>query len=961
MSKQSFLSLVASDLLKKFGKNLNRVTVVFPNKRASLFLNQELARISPEPVWAPRYCTMGDIFMKLTELSRAENIESVCMLYKIYSEVMGEDATETLDQFYGWGEMLLADFDDIDKHLADAKNLFANIHDLQEMTDLSYLTPEQEEALRNFFQHFDLERNSVLQKRFLQLWEHMYELYSRLKQAQEERGCLYEGALFRNVIERIKEDSAREEMLEKLPEHIVFAGFNVLNDVEEQLMLILKKAHRAYFYWDYDIYYTYAESNEAGLFMRHNLSLLGSELPEEHFDNISKIKDITYVSTSFDNAQARYATSWLQGDLDPITRNNAIVLCDESQLLPLLHSIPHEGEPGHPKAMNATMGFPLRDTPVYSFVTALVNLQTEGYDIHRKQFRRSVLRTLLKHPYYHMIDADYAVQYTEGNNETLLQYLITLIRQVGKNFSTIESPNLYEQLYIEAIFQTHRMLQQLLQLIQRDDIPLKVEQATLRRLLRNLLAGINIPFHGEPAVGIQIMGVLETRCLDFSHMLILNLEEGRLPKNIHESSLIPASLREAFGLTTIRHKIAVYAYYFYRLIQRAEYITCVYNEHSSGNARHEMSSFLRQLQAETDLPIRNFRITTEPQICDQKELKAEKSQETMDFLLSKYAIGHQSEGKARILSPTAINTYIDCPLRFYYQYVAGLKTKDNPDEPNMLPILGTILHDTAELVYTQIMERYGTRQIQKEHLNPYVAQPKLHIAPLLEILFDVHLFHPIEEDEERRKRIQAFLSSGQKPANEYTGEQIIYYNVLLTYLTQLFRYDLRHTPFTIIGMETERSMTLTIDHPTGPLTVRTGGRIDRIDIMDGKCRIVDYKTGGSHNEDVSNLDKVFVPSQTRNGYYLQTMLYALAQLLHEEPQHPVVPALFFVGKAADDKQYDPTLKIGKAPIEDFSEYAEKFMERLKDVLSELFNPEIPFTQTCQNDNCKYCPYNMLCH
>lgn len=963
MSRQSFLSLVASDLLEKYGKNLHQITIVFPNKRAGLFLNQELARLSPEPVWAPRYATMSDIFMKLTDLARAESIEAVCTLYRIYCEELGEEATETLDQFYGWGEMLLADFDDIDKHLADAKGLFANIHDLQELSDLSYLTPEQEEALRNFFQHFNMQRSTVLQDKFLLLWKHMFRLYSRLKDELQKRGCLYEGALFRSVVERFEDYGQQQEMLAKLPQNIVFAGFNVLNDVEEQLMLMLKKEQRARFYWDYDIYYTQAENNEAGLFMRHNLKVLGNALSEELFDNISKIKDITYVSTSFDNAQARYATTWLQGELDPVSRNNAIVLCDETQLLPLLHSIPHEGEPGHPKAMNATMGFPLRDTPVFSFLTALISLQTEGYDRDRKQFRHSFLRTVYKHPYYHMTDQGYAEQYTGGDSETLLNYLAMLIRQVGKHFAKIEKPDLYEQLYIEALFQTHRLLQQLLQLIRQEDVPLKMEQTTLRRLLRNLMNGINIPFHGEPAVGIQIMGVLETRCLDFNHMLILNLEEGKLPKSIHESSLIPASLREAFGLTTIRHKIAVYAYYFYRLIQRAEHITCVYNEHCSGNAHHEMSRFLRQLQAETNLPIRNYRMTTEPRISDIKELAVEKDAEIMDKLLSKYAIGYRSgiAKEVQTLSPSAINCYLDCPLRFYYQYVAQLRTVDNPDEPNMQPILGTILHDTAELVYNQIMERYNTREIRHEYLNPFVANFKQNTAPLLDIMFDVHLIHPVGKEKEREKRIQTLLLPGNKPNNTYLGEHIIYYNVILTYLTQLFRYDLLHTPFTMVGMETDRSIMLHIDNPAGSLTIRVGGRIDRIDIMDGKLRIVDYKSGRSNSQEVKSLDQVFIPSKNRNGYYLQIMLYALAQLLHENPEYPVMPALFFVGKAADDKEYDPSLKLGNMAIEDFTDYAEEFLERLKTVLSEIFNPQVPFTQTCHPDTCKNCPYYMLCH
>lgn len=960
MPNKSFLSLVAADLLKKFGNNLHRVAVVFPNKRASLFLNQELARLCAEPVWAPRYTTMADLFLRMTDLSRAESIDAVCTLYRIYCEELGGETTETLDQFYGWGEMLLADFDDIDKHMADARGLFANIHDLQELSDLSFLTPEQEEALRHFFQQFDLEHSSVLRDRFLQLWAHMYCLYTRLKDTLQERGVLYEGALFRRVAEQLSNSGVREELFSRLPEHIVFAGFNVLNDVEERLMLALKKEGRALFYWDYDVFYTRQEQNEAGLFMRRNLSLFGNELPAEEFDNLARLRDITFISTGSDNAQARYVTPWLRGELDPKTNRNAIVLCDESQLLPVLHSIPHEGEPGHPKGMNATMGFPLRDTPVFSFITALVSLQTEGYDAARRKFRRSMLLTVQKHPYYKLVDTALVEQYTEGDNERLLLYLVELIEQVGKDFARIEQPNLYQQLYIEAIFQTHRILQQLLQLIRRPDMPLQVEQITLRRLLRSLMAGTNIPFHGEPATGIQIMGVLETRCLDFSRMLVLNLEEGKLPKNVHESSLIPATLREAFGLTTIRHKVAVYAYYFYRLIQRAEHVTCLYNENSTGATHHEISRFLRQLQAETSLPIRHQRIATEPHIGENRELKAEKTPEIMAFMHSRYACDGQEGNRPQTLSPTAINTYINCPLRFYYRYVAHLQIQEDPEDRELLPLLGTIFHDTAELIYRRIMARNGNRTILHEHLNPYVAQPQLFIAPLLDILFDVHLFHPIDDDTQRARRIQEILASGHTPKNEYYGEQIIYYNVLLKYLTNLLRFDLRHTPFTMVGMEVDRTLDLTVDTPSGPITLRTGGRVDRIDIMDGKCRIVDYKTGNSHVDGATGMEQIFVPSSRRNGYYLQTMLYALAELLHKEPSAPVVPALFFVGKAYNDTEYNPILKLGRSPIEDFADHAEEFMEGLKAVLTELFDPQIPFTQTAQTDQCVHCPYRMLC-
>ena len=957
MAQTSFLTLVAQDLLRRYGHNLNHVTVVFPNKRAGLFLNQELALQSQQPVWAPRYTTMGDLFHTLSPYQPVERIEAVCTLYQIYREEMGEDTDESLDRFYGWGEILLSDFDDIDKHLADAKAVFANVHDLQEMSDLSFLTPEQLEALRRFFQYFSLERDSVLRSRFLCLWRHSFSIYTRFKETLMAEGKLYEGALFREVIERLGKADSVEAMLAPLPEHVVFAGFNVLNDVEQELMDVLQQEGRALFYWDYDVFYVERPRFEAGFFMRQNLKRFGSALPATHFDNLSQLRDITFVATSSDTAQPRYATRWLQGELDQRANRNAVVLCNEGMLLPLLHAVPEEGMDGHPAALNVTMGFPLRDTPIYSFVQALVSAQTEGYDRMRKRFYRPFLVTLQKHPYYSYITPEQATTYVGDQSSALLHYLIEMVTCVGRQFTEVEQPSIFDQLYIESIYRTVLTLRQLLQLVEHPSRTLQMDTQTLRRLLRQLLQQTSVPFHGEPAIGLQMMGVLETRCLDFSHLLMLNVEEGNLPKNVRDNSLIPIAIREAFGLTTLRHKVAVYAYYFYRLIQRTSHLTCIYSENCQNTTHHEMSRFLRQLQAETDLPIRFVKLSGKPVIPGSPSYVVEKTQDIMRQLHDRYAVG--GNGKAALpLSPTAINTYIDCPLSFYYRYVAGLKVEDDSQNMSMAPVLGSVFHDTAQLFYMQLIRRTGSKVIQREQLNAWVSHPEIHLEPLLDIIFDVDYFHPVSDDNEREGRIQAMIEGTMRVQNVYEGEHIIYRKVILAYLMNLLRYDLRHTPFTMLGMEEDRFFDLHLQTKQ-PITVRTGGRIDRMDIMAGALRIVDYKTGTSHLDSVTSMDSLFVQGPRRNGYYLQTMLYALAQLHHREPQEPIVPTLFYVGKAYGE-DYCPSLQIGRSPIEDFTPMAEEFSDGLREVLTQLFDAEVPFTQAPTDAPCRYCPYCPLC-
>jgi len=984
---KTFLSLVAQDLLQRFGTNMHDVTVVFPGKRASLFLNQELALASETPVWAPRYITMSDLFYSLSPYVKADPIDSISALYQIFSKtILTEEMQEeyTLDKFWGWGEIILSDFDDVDKHMADAEAIFLNVYELMELESLDYLTDEQRQTLQHFFQNFSAEGNSQLKERFLNIWSQMYRMYRQLREEQMQAGAVYEGAIFRSVIESLrKDDSPLQALLEKR-QAVVFAGFNVLNDVEHALMSAIQKQGKAVFYWDYDSYYVENPEQEAGVFMRQNLKDFPCALGKEHFDNLRHLQDVTFISCNTDNAAARYAHQWLaslnEKSLLPIEGEawrGSVILCNETLLQPVLHSLPQQvGK------VNITMGFPLTDAPIYSFVMALLSMQTDGFDATQQRFRHPFVQVVQHHVYAPFVPEEQWLRYQAADNVQLLTYLIETVQQVGTHFSGIQDPDVYEQLYIEAIFQTHRILTKFLQLTGREENPLVIQHITLRRLLRTLLCSTNIPFHGEPAQGLQVMGVLETRCLDFSHMLMLSVEEGMLPRNTQSNTMIPANIREAFGLTTPRHRIAVFSYYFYRLIQRTGHLTCVYNENCVGNNRHEMSRFLRQMLAETDIPIRTLWLKSESSIQDAEALSVPKTPEILQRMLERYDRNTGGE-KAIPLSPSAINTYMTCPLKFFLTHVSGLRADVDPQEGLNAPLIGDIFHDTAELIYKSIIQHTGSHIIQRNTLSEVLSNMEGLVGPILDIVFDTIYFHPADRWN-RTEEAWKMVCRDTRPGNQYTGELIIIRRVLMQYLTNLLRYDLRHAPFRIIATETDRYFNITGPSPqpspkwegtngqcstpkgsraeseneVAMVNVVTGGRIDRLDEMDGRIRVVDYKTG-YHVPSIKSMDDVTNTAGKHEGYFLQAFLYSYAVLQNDKPSSPLVPALFYPGKAYKE-DYDPTLTIGKDVIEDFAPLADEFYEGLTHIIEQIFSPDYSFTQTPEVKDCANCDFKLLC-
>lgn len=974
----TFLQALASDLLARFGRDMSRVAVVFPGKRASLFLNQELSRQAGPgtPVWVPAYITISDLFRSHSQLTVADQILLVCRLYDVYVAQTGY-TQETLDHFYDWGLLLLSDFDDIDKNMASAERVFSLVSDLHELDTADYLSASQREALSRFFGAFPEDKTSEMRSRFLHLWRNLHAIYRDFRSRLRAEGLAYEGMLYRDVAE------SETPVLDY--DTYCFVGFNMLHTVEQRLFQRLKDADpatpggqpRALFYWDYDSYYINPR-HEAGHFIGEYISRFPDAIGGERSNLVASKREtgLTYISAQTETLQARYVRDWLlEGERWRDGARTAIVLADEALLQTVIRSLPDEVE-----HVNITLGFPLAQATVSTLVAHLIDMQTMG-SASGGAVRVRYVNAVLRHPYLRLLSpssaallvalaerkatfparaslwADEALRLifcdlqsaadcelydatTEaGEHERLLLWIVRVLHTVAEQGGEELTP-----LDIEAIFRTHQIMQRLLTLVRGGT--LRVDTQTLRRLIMQITATTTVPYHGEPIEGIQIMGVLETRCLDFDHVLLLSTNDGNMPKGVDDTSFIPHSVRQAHGLTTVEHKVGIYSYYFHRLLQRTPDATLTYNSSASGLRSGEMSRFMLQLLVESGLSVTRLALEagqspiTPPVVDIEKDATVQKQLERLT-------------APNRHISPTALETYLRCPACFYYKYVAGIRENDS-DEAEELDerIFGNIFHAAAESAYTDLQDEHGIitpasidrlladRRRQERYVDEAIATELFHVEG------DPRAFRP-----------------------RYSGSQIITRRVVLRLLGDLLDYDRRTAPFTIAGIERKVYADITFQTAKGELTASVGGAIDRLDITtdsngESRMRVVDYKTGFlEKNLTVPKIDDIFRPEKVEScgKYYLQTMLYSTV-VSHSPELNPqglaVQPLLLFVQKLRQEK-YSPELSVGKSPITDIRQHDEQYRQALAALIAEIHDPAIPFTAK-PGRCCDYCPYPGIC-
>ena len=938
---KSFLEYVAADLLSKYGTDLSRIAVVFPNKRASLFLNEQLARLAGKPLWSPAYITISDLFRNYSTLKVADPILLICELHKCFTACTGID--ETLDHFYGWGQLLLSDFDDLDKNMAPAERVFANLRDIHELDDLSYLTQEQRETLRRFFSNFSEDHNTELKERFLRLWSRMGDIYHQFNQRLAEQQIAYEGALYRRV--------ATDEHIQFNYDTYLFIGFNMLQQVEQTLFSRLMKEGKARFYWDFDSYYL--GQNEAGHYIAQYLNTFPNELDihdTEIYRNFVRPKQITYISAQTENIQARYISQWLDKERAAAGRRTAIVLCNEGLLQTVVHCLPE-----HIDKANITTGYPLIQTPVTSFVNQLIALQTSGYVKQSDSYRLRYINTVLRHPYARYISTLAKDLYKELNDKkvyyaapaqlscdegltllfspltvetsftaALLHWILKLIKYVGCH---MQEPSPIAQ---ESLFRMYTLINRISDLT--DNGYLTIDVITLQRLITQLVSSTTIPFHGEPAEGIQIMGVLETRNLDFDHVILLSCNEGNMPRGVNDTSFIPYTIRKAYGLTTIDNKVAIYAYYFHRLLQRANDITLIYSNATTDGQTGEMSRFMLQMMVENSQPIRYLTLQAGQQPQIRQPLPIQKTEDIMALLQ-----------RTTLLTPTAINRYMRCPLQFFYRYVSGLVEPDDTDEDAIdNRIFGNIFHQAAQNIYERLIQ--ASPHIVAEDIDR-LLKTEVDIERAVDDAFKSELFQ---------------IKDPTRPLPPFDGLQLINREVIIKYLHMLLEVDRRLTPFTILGLETEATMPWQLEGRT----ITVGGRIDRLDRItdaDGtdRIRVIDYKTGSKRLKPLPDVDAIFAQESLKDhsDYYLQAFLYS--HIVRRDTETAVSPALLFIQHAGTEG-YDPTLCLGKEPVHDIADVANHFTTLLSEKINEIFNPTIDFIPTDDRNRCRTCPYAVLC-
>jgi CRISPR/Cas system-associated exonuclease Cas4 (RecB family) len=901
---KSFLEYVAEDIIQKYGTDLSRTAVVFPNKRASLFLNEHLARLTNgKPLWSPAYITISELFRQQSSLTVADPIKLVCDLHKSFCLHTGSD--ETLDKFYGWGQLLISDFDDIDKNMADAERVFANLRDIHELDDLSYLTDEQRQLLKHFFSHFTEEHETELKQRFLRLWSHFTDIYHDFNERLAQQGLAYEGALYRSVV-----TNNQETITNNSYDRYLFVGFNLLQKVEQQLFSQLQKEGKARFYWDFDDYYM--QQHEAGRFIASYLSYFPNELDsqrEDIYKNFQQPKDITYLAAPTEHIQARYVSKWLRDQQRyKDGRRTAIVLCNEQLLPTVIHCLPDEVE-----KVNITTGYPLSQTPVASFIQRYYDMVLGGNSTR-------LVRLFHRHPYARFVE--------DG------QPLLTMLRAIAQG----GKEEITDPLFQESLFRAYTLVNRLNALVESGD--LQVSDTTLQRLVNQLIQQTTIPFHGEPAEGLQVMGVLETRNLDFEHVLLLSCNEGNMPKGVNDSSFIPHSIRQAYELTTVENKVSIYAYYFHRLLQRAKDVTILWNNATEDGQRGEMSRFMLQLLVESRQHITQHTLQSGKSIARYTPAPIEKTPHVLDLL------NQQFIGPDALLSPSAINKYMRCQLQFYYRYIAGIKEPDEPADEQELDnrIFGNIFHQAADTLYHQL-PKHVTREALDQLLKSKIA-----IGKAVDDAFHEELPHAL-----------------------IGGLHLINREVIIRYLRQLIEIDKALAPFDILGLERDvyRELAVSDGQSAGSLQLRLGGRIDRLDQMsDGRIRVVDYKTSSKKIKYLNSVEDIFDPAKIHDhsDYYLQTFTYAdivsrqQADILHlpsDVTHHAVSPALLFI-QHASAKDYDPTLCFGKVKILDIREHSDRFCELLENKVNEIFMKNIPFTPTTDLKICQTCPYLQMC-
>lgn len=942
MKNTPFLKLVVQHLLQHYPNGLDKICLIFPSRRSITYFYKYMSECIHEPVWSPTCYTITDFYQKFTSLHIPHSLLLNAHLYRVYQQI--HPTAEDFEHFYAWGNVLLSDFDDIDKYRIDTKLLFSNIAKVKHIDQLFlHLTPEQQELIERFWHHFTISRESKEKGQFSELWRKLHSIYDQFKTSLRQLGIAYEGMLFREV-----SDIFDSNIVQVSYDRVGFVGLNALTECDRVILNYFKNNGKALFFWDYDPSFVEDERHEAGFFIRQNLKQFPTSLPPEVYArNIPE--NIEIITVPYQVGQAK----WVENILNDIVRENnvaepestAIVLSNETLLLPLLRSIPPEI-----LDVNVTMGYPVRLTNIYTLFQQVIELHLRGK--HKSGYHFKPVETLLCHPFFLKIMPDWVRHFTAKMHESNQIYIpasvfsdvqIPLIPEIFKDFENADK--LIDTL-LKICNDLHLLLFSNQEDIDEEDKDLVIEKESLQTVrmyliqlqtvidsvkfpislelgMRILLKGLRelkMAFEGEPLRGIQIMGFLETRSLDFERIVVLSTNEGYLPRTHVPLSFIPYSLRAAYGLPTIKHRDAIYAYYFYRLINRSSRVWIMYS--TSGDITMEKSRYIRQLEWNPKYHVSHKNMAFPLETIGVAPITIVKNTEILNCLIA-FLTDPQS-----YLSPSAMAAYLNCPLLFYFRYIANLKPEKKIQEKADNTMLGTILHSLMYRLYAN----YCNKKIGEMNFN----------NETIDQLIDDSIRNYYELDTN----------------TDLTATAKIMFPVVKKYCEIIVNYDLQNCrDYRLLSVEQSFVGTISMQNN---LKINIGGRIDRIDSpsMD-KIRIVDYKTGIVGSSKYRFISELFAPENWKKRELLQAVIYAWLYFKHTGIV--TQPVLYNIQRLAEKSK---PVEVKVTQNEDSEYDAKNFMQQIENaivqLLDKILDPNVAFTQTKERKICKYCAYNPIC-
>jgi hypothetical protein len=954
---QSFLEKTVEYLYKKYGDDISDLCIVLPNRRAGLFLKTHLSKTLKKTFWSPQILATEDFVALLSELQPAD---STTLLFELYETVKkcNPNNSESFEEFSKWGQILLSDFNEIDRYLIDAKQLFGNLKNIKELETWSL---NSNEPLTDF------------QKQYLDFWQLLGTYYNDFVERTLAKKHAYQGLAYR-IVAADPEVRASKHSWKK----IIFAGFNALNLAEEIIIEKLVDTDKAEIIWDTDGYYVNDPNQEAGRFIRkYNEYGRFKKIKERNtvFEETllsNGKKNITIIGAAKNVAQAKVAGSLVtdiqneQGHL----QNTALVLADENLLFPVLHSLPEKLED-----INVTMGYPLKNTPVAGFFDLVFNLHENAKKIAGDKANYSFYHTdlikLLNHSYTAIALADkdnflsvksvvYTIQnknivfaaqstleklFVQRPQEYLLlkplflhwrsasdalncvQYVIELLKDgiIAQQSGKEENKSSLELEYLFSFTKIVKRIQVLM-----TDYPDAIEDVkTLRSILNQIVRGSTLPFYGEPLMGLQVMGMLETRTLDFENVILLSCNEDILPSGKAVNSFIPYELKRFFGLPTYSDKDAIFAYHFYRLLQRAKNIYLLYNTESDALGSGERSRFLTQLAYE--LPKVNPNVVIKEQLLSVP-VKPENNTDGLYVIKTPEIMEKLRLRSGSGFSPSLLNKYRNCSLEFYFHGIAGLQEAEEVEETIGADVLGNVIHGVLEELY-----------------QPFVNN-KLRVD-------DIKAMKSKAEE----LAIKGFEKNYSRAEISY-GKNLLTLKVALKFISNFLDAEIaavsaaekRGEPVIIKALEEK----LTAEMVIGTATVTIKGTADRIDSVGSTTRIVDYKTGMAANNELKFDDWDLIRTDTNLGKSFQLLMYAY--LYHKMNPHITENLQSGIITFRELSAGLKSVKVNGNTYLD-SETLKEFESQLQTLLTDILDPSKNFIQSEDVANCIYCSFKGICN